>query len=402
MNIALLTTDSLPIVGGVSDYLHNLCVEIIKYDSLDVCSSVLSDRQYDGKLPYPIHRISDTRRLGERVGDGLTPLRKLNTLLWYLQRPSQAKNLLRKVQEETRPDLVFIGRWQEQSHYWCRACLDARIPYCLFAYGMELVESKPLGWQKKRRQDCISAHGVISISKATSKVLEELGIPQDQILLVPPGIRPENLQHVPKETLRHVLTQFDIKPCQYVLSLGRLIHRKGFDLVIRAFSELAREFPDLSLVIAGDGPEMAVLKSLAETSGLGERVRLIGSVNETTKRALMQSCAFFVMPNRPVAGDMEGFGIVFLEAAMYGKAVIGGNNGGVPDAVVNRETGLLIDTSGTHEPLVHAMRHLLIDKELRDRLGRNGHMRASREFSWGTIAQDLIQQLKKFNMPSNC
>lgn len=391
MKIAVLTTDSVPMIGGVADYLHNLCTELSKSVPVFVYSTVPSVLEFDAKLEYPIHRIPETRCLGRRFGDGFPPLRKANTLLWYLKRPLEARNLLRKVQNECAPGLVLIGRWEETSHFWCQACCAARIPYYLFAYGMDLTEQKTSQWHRRRKQDFVSAGQVISISRATTELLLTLGVDKNKILLIPPGISPEKL---PPDSLGRELSELGLSKKQYILTLCRLVKRKGADLSIRAFAEIADEFPDIFLVIAGDGPESPGLKKLSDNFKLAERVIFPGKVNDLEKQALFQGCEFFVMPNRPLPGDMEGFGIVFLEAAMFEKAVIGGNNGGVPDAVTDGETGLLTETSGSHLPLADSMSKLLRNSELAGKMGKAGYDRAVREFSWERIGFGFAEFLR--------
>jgi phosphatidylinositol alpha-1,6-mannosyltransferase len=263
---------------------------------------------------------------------------------------------------------------------------------------MELVESKPSKWREKRKQDFIEAKRVVSISGATTMKLIELGVEQHRIIMIPPGVRFESYEKLPLDSLNKVLSKLGLSDGRYILSLGRLVRRKGMDLAIRAFSEIAGAAPDLILVIAGDGPEAAALRALVNSLHLDSRVRFLGEVSESTKRALLQGCGFFLMPNRPVPGDMEGFGIVFLEAAAYGKAVIGGNNGGVPDAVIDGRTGLLVDTSGSHEPLTEAMQELLGTPGLSYQLGKAGEERVLKEFTWAYLASvfldPIIQQFQ--------
>jgi glycosyltransferase involved in cell wall biosynthesis len=398
VRIALLTTDSVPIVGGISAYLHDMCLELSKRVPITVYSSVHSTPEHDGGLEYPIHRLQETRRLGRRRGDGFPLFRKFNTLHWHLQKPLDARKLVHWVRNECAPSHILIGRWEERSHDWCRACHVEGIPYYLFAYGMELVESKPSKWREKRKQDFIEAKRVVSISGATTMKLIELGVEQHRIIMIPPGVRFESYEKLPLDSLNKVLSKLGLSDGRYILSLGRLVRRKGMDLAIRAFSEIAGAAPDLILVIAGDGPEAAALRALVNSLHLDSRVRFLGEVSESTKRALLQGCGFFLMPNRPVPGDMEGFGIVFLEAAAYGKAVIGGNNGGVPDAVIDGRTGLLVDTSGSHEPLTEAMQELLGTPGLSYQLGKAGEERVLKEFTWAYLASvfldPIIQQFQ--------
>jgi phosphatidyl-myo-inositol dimannoside synthase len=394
MRMALLSTDFVPMIGGVSDYLHNLCTELSRSLPLTVFTSVPANPAFDETLPYRVQRLPETRRLGQRIGDGFPPLRKLNTMLWYLQRPSEGRKIIAGMQQKSKPNLVLIGRWEERSHFWCRACHSARIPYLLFAYGMDLLESKSFLWQKRRREDFLQASRVVSISAATTDVLRNLGLDGERITLLPPGTSPEKFQKMPKAALDGILAHHGLSDRRFILTLCRLISRKGVDLAIRALAEISHDFPEMVLAIAGDGPEAPVLRELTANLNLVARVRFLGQVDEATKHALFQNCEFFVLPNRPVPGDMEGFGIVFLEASMYGKAVIGGNNGGVPDAVIDGVTGLLTNTSQSHKPLSAAMRLLLEKPKLTHRLGNAGKERASGEFSWNHLASRFLEHTR--------
>ncbi len=394
MKIAILTTDSVPMLGGVADYLHNLCIELSKATQISVYSTVPSTPEFDASLPYPMYRILETRRLGQRFGDGFPLSRKLNTLVWHLKRPYESGSLLKKVQNQFNPDIVFIGRWEERSHFWCCACRAFDIPYILITHGMELTEEKSVSWNKKRQHDLCDAKLLIANSLATKNLLINSGLKEEQIFLLPPGIKPEKLEKLPPEIFNTILSRIGLSQKRYILTLCRLVKRKGVDLAIQAFAEIADDFPNLCFVIAGNGPEFSNLQSLTNTLGLDKRILFLGETDDLTKRALFQGCEFFVMPNRPLSGDMEGFGIVFLEAAMFGKAVIGGNNGGVPDAVLNGETGLLVDTSDSHKLIKEAMSNFLQHPETAYEMGKRGRERALRDFSWESLGLKLNKKLK--------
>jgi hypothetical protein len=153
------------------------------------------------------------------------------------------------------------------------------------------------------------------------------------------------------------------------------------DLAIEAFANVAAEFPELTYVVGGSGPESDSLAALARSRGLASRVIFVGAVDEDTKGALFADCELFMLPTRVEAYDVEGFGIVFLEAALYGRAVIGGNGGGVPEAIDNGVTGLLVDTRDASE-LTIGLRRLLRDPETAAAMGRRGRERALHSFSW--------------------
>ena len=166
-------------------------------------------------------------------------------------------------------------------------------------------------------------------------------------------------------------------PRPYVLAIGRLVQQKGFDVLIEAFGRA--EMMGMDLLIAGEGPELGVLGNLSERLGLAGRIHFVGRANRPQAVALFKNCTFFVMPSR-----IEPLGIVNLEAMAAGKAVIASRVGGVPEIVLDRETGILVPGGDALE-LAAALSHLAGDAELRQRLGSAGHARAE-QFSWTRIA----------------
>lgn len=392
--IALLTTDSIPTVGGISEYLHGLLLASSTSIDWNVYSTIQRGDFDDASLPYRMVRLEESRRLGQRMGDAFALTRKMNTIHWRLSRQREARIFLRKVIQKCRPDLVMIGRWYIDSHFWCKACQEIRLPYVVFCYGLELVEPLTFWQSTWRRKDLQQATGIISISAHTSHVLNDLGVSDDKIVFIPPGILTKKLQPLPEGELNKEMSRFGLTGRRYILALGRLVKRKGFDLAIRAFAAVATEYPDIALVVAGDGCEKEEIEKIAGETGLEDRLSLLGKISDREKLALMQQCEFFLMPTRPVPGDMEGFGIVYLEAGALGKAVIGGNNGGVPDAVDHNKSGLLVDTELSLEPLVLAIRYLLDNPAQSRKMGEYGQQRALNSFSWEKIASSFVKYVE--------
>lgn len=129
-----------------------------------------------------------------------------------------------------------------------------------------------------------------------------------------------------------------------LLSVGRLVERKGFQYVIDALKDLVIDIPEIKYYIAGGGPYMDTLKERVEKNGLQEHVFLLGRVSEEEKDRLYRECDYFIMPSYMIKDteDFEGFGIVYTEANMYGKFVIATRSGGIPDAVCEGVTGAFV------------------------------------------------------------
>jgi phosphatidylinositol alpha-1,6-mannosyltransferase len=172
-----------------------------------------------------------------------------------------------------------------------------------------------------------------------------------------------------------------------LLSVGRLQRRKGHDLAIQAVAAIRDRYP-LRYVIAGDGDERRRLEDLARSLGVLDVVTFAGAVPPDELPQYFAAADVFLLPNRVDSGDVEGFGIVFLEASSTGTPVIGGNNGGVPEAVASGETGWLVSGVDVDE-LAQAIGGLAADAGLRARLGAAGRERVLRSFTWQRAAQSV-------------
>ena len=174
-----------------------------------------------------------------------------------------------------------------------------------------------------------------------------------------------------------------------ILFVGRLVDRKGADDLIRAFSSLAKDFNDVSLEIVGAGPEMERLKALALALGVDTRVRFFGNL---TGRALYErysAADVFAMPSKATSTDVEGFGTVYLEAALFGKPSIGTTTGGIPEAIKDGETGLLVPANDVRA-LTEALRELISDDEKRRLMGANAKKDVLSKFTWRESTGSLI------------
>jgi glycogen(starch) synthase len=165
---------------------------------------------------------------------------------------------------------------------------------------------------------------------------------------------------------------------RYVLGLGRVVRKKGFDLLLEAFARLAPEHPDLGLVIAGDGPERESLRERVLELGLAERVHLSGWLRRREVTAVMNGAEVFVMPSR-----VEPFGIVVLEAWRSGVPSVVTPYGGTPEFVKDGVTGLVVDPL---DPalLAAAVKRLLVHGSLRARLAQAGREEIH-QFDWAHI-----------------
>ena len=176
-----------------------------------------------------------------------------------------------------------------------------------------------------------------------------------------------------------------------ILFVGRLVRRKGADILISALGRLKAEFPSLGLDVVGDGPEMQNLLALAEGLDLGDAVTFHGALFGRRLWEVYAGASLLVLPSRQSSEDVEGFGTVFLEAGMFGIPSIGTRTGGIPEAVIDGVTGKLVEAESVDD-LRNAIVSFLDDPREMARLGTNARERAMR-FSWERSTDHVLQLL---------
>ncbi len=178
-----------------------------------------------------------------------------------------------------------------------------------------------------------------------------------------------------------------------VVSVSRLVPRKGMDVLIEAADRLASSYPDLVVAIAGEGRELGHLRRLADESPV--TVRVLGAVSDQDRADLLGAADVFVMAcrSRWLGLEQEGFGIVFLEAAAAGVPQIAGNSGGAPEAVLDGVTGLVVADPGDPGAVAQALRALLADPIARRRMGRAARARVQESFDNDLLASRLAEAL---------
>lgn len=223
------------------------------------------------------------------------------------------------------------------------------------------------------------AHSVIVFSRATRESLLEDGAPAHKIHVIPCGLPIPS--HLP--TREEARERLGLPSTAFVVaSLARLAREKGMADLIAAVAQLPVQRREVTLVVAGDGPERCALEELA-AGQLGQRAVFLGRLADTAD--LYAAADVFVLPSY-----MEGFGLVYVEAAFHGVPSIGTNVGGVPDAIADGETGLLVPP-GNPSALAAAIQTLHDDSALRLRLGQAAQRRAQTEFTESRMAERFAE-----------
>jgi phosphatidylinositol alpha-1,6-mannosyltransferase len=179
-----------------------------------------------------------------------------------------------------------------------------------------------------------------------------------------------------------------------VVSVSRLVPRKGMDVLVDAAAHLSGEFPTLVVVIGGEGRDRQRLEARARQRRAP--VRFLGRVSDDQLPRLYGAADVFAMAcrNRWLGLEQEGFGIVFLEAAAAGVPQVAGRSGGADEAVVHGETGMVVDRPSEARAVAGALRALLADPHRRRRMGMLARARAERSFDYDVLAPRLAAALR--------
>jgi len=209
-------------------------------------------------------------------------------------------------------------------------------------------------------------------------------------LVVPPGVDTGRFRPLDEAERASVRRELGLPvEAPLVVSVSRLVPRKGMDTLIRSAARLGRTEPDLVVAIAGSGRDRRRLEGLVASTGAP--VRLLGRVPEELLPGLYGAGDVFAMLCRSRWGglEQEGFGIVFLEAAAAGVPQVAGESGGAAEAVAHEKTGLVMGRPDAVEQVAQTLGDLLGDRERRAEMGREARRRAEAEFSYDALARHL-------------
>jgi len=220
---------------------------------------------------------------------------------------------------------------------------------------------------------------------AISKVLTTKA--QRAMVNLAPGTNFDHFSPTDSSALRQSLGLSDKK---VIVSVGRLVHRKGQDHLIQAMPEVLRSVPDAHLLLVGEGPYREHLKKLVAQNKLEAFVTFTGKAPFSELPMYMCAGDIFAMPSRSrfFGLEVEGLGSVYLEASACALPILAGNSGGAPDAVKHNETGLVVNGTDNKEIAAAAIK-LLLDPEFAQKLGTNGRKRILDKWRWENWSQDF-------------
>ena len=376
MRLLMITQDFPPQTGGIQTYSAELGRRFAEGCSRFEMVAPADEgfEEVDATLPYRVHRL--------RVPSDRMVFATLRSAASIARRGF---------------DAVFHAQWYTlPAGLWLRRRGLVDKVY-VAAHGRELllnvVEQVPgigLGYAGARDALLRRADGLMPVSHFTGDLLREAGVRDSAIHVAPNGVDAHAFRPGDGAAFR---AEHGLGCGPLIVTVCRLVPRKGIDTTLDAVARLRGRVDGLQYAIGGSGPDRERLETKVVELGLGDCVTFLGRVPDAAMADCMTAADVFCMPARSEPPDVEGFGLVFLEAGACETAVVGAQAGGVPDAIVHGETGLLVEPSDP-AALADALFTLLGDPQLRARMGETARARIEAQCTWDHVAEGLLARMR--------
>lgn len=378
MSIIFIADDFPPEVGGIQTYACELARATAELgeEVAVVASAQPGSAAIDAELPFTVVRVPTS---------GSYPVAAMNLAAGVTQ---VARTL------SAAPRCMVATKWSPEGPAAILAFRALRCPIVLIGHGGEFAAAngQAMKWLVQRVVLRRAAR-CLANSAYTAELFRRARVRPERIGVIGGGVRPEEFVTGPAaaEELR---AELGVGERPLLLTVARLIERKGHETVLRALPAVREAVPDVAWAIVGDGPMRERLQALTDELDLRAAVRFTGRLAAERLAACYAAADLFVMPSHAVPGELaEGLGLAYLEAAAAGVPSVGSDFGGIPDAIADGETGLLVPPRDS-AALAEALVRLLTDSALRDRMGAAARERVEREFTWRRVAERFLAELE--------
>jgi len=405
-NFLFIASDYKPRPGGRADYIDNLARGLRSIGKRTVVLAVVQphhkeqlsflEKYEEWVIPFQV--VHDERPKGW-VGNKIVSLLEIGRCMSpNARRVLETSSIFRasadsvarlgRILAAENPTMVVFGHLDIRLYPFALYLQEKGLPYGIIVHGKEVPRFPNRKNDLLRRGSFLKgARWIAANSHYTKSLLDVWGLPCGRVKIVHPPIageaisRSNNLEPVHKKG-----DEFKL------VTLCRLVKGKAIDVVLRALRILAERGIPYQYLIAGDGSEKECLEALTDELGLRSRVRFVGYLTGDEKWRILRQSDVFVMPSRVEPTWVESFGIAFVEAAAFGLPAVGSQAGGIPDAVIDGETGILVPEDSP-EDLADALTFLYRNPEKRMEMGRAGMERARTQFSPRAIATHFVEEI---------
>jgi len=368
MRRLLITLGFPPTYGGMQSYLYTRCLAAAPREIIVLAPAVDGHRAFDYSQPFEVYRWPSKLALVP----GLECIVQTGLPLIY----ALALHRLYRFELIECGQALPLGliAWLFKQIFG--------VPYLIYAYGREILRPQQYPFLRTILRIILrEAALVICVSEHTRQVVLQVGVPPTRVRVLYPSV--DVTRFHPNIDGSYVITQHGLRGKRILLTVSRLVERKGIDIVLYALPCIREVIPNVVYLIVGDGPDRKRLEALAQTLDVKEAVRFIGWVSDELLPAYYAACDVFILLSRsiPEIGEVEGFGIVYLEAGACGKPVIAGRSGGVMEAVQDGVNGLLVEPKDV-QAVCQAVIRVLKNPALAHQLGEAGRQRAQHFGNW--------------------
>ena len=352
----IVTRSFPPEVGGMQNLMWGLTCSIAKYNLVKVFADFHENyKEHDQKVSFSIDRVA-----------GIKLLRKYRKSYLVNEFIKKNKNV----------SCVIADHWKS-----LELIKSNKKKICLI-HSKEINHKKGTRLNNRVLNVLNNIDYVISNSNYTKNLAIELGVQEEKIIVINPGVDPAN--EIPKKDLDEAEKLFNGKSNR-LITVSRFDKRKNHEKVIMALRNLKELYPSIIYVCIGYGEEEENVKKLVNELNLNNQVVFLKNISDNLKNALVAKSNIFIMPSVIHNKSVEGFGLAFVEAAQYGVPSIGGKDGGASDAIINEKTGLICDGNNLEE-IYSSIDKLLKDHKYKD-YGKAAKAN-SYNFHWGKIIEN--------------
>lgn len=364
-----------PHLGGMEIFVQRLSEGLVNRGH-DVTVFTTSNDKIESILKVNKVRVISLKKMSHFYNVPIVP-----SLFWRLFR-------------EEKPDIINAHQYPiffSDTSAWIS--LLRNIPFVLWVHVVSDPKSPLSGLISDTYYSTIGkfpfemAKSIISPTIAYKQKLMSLGVRSNKIKVIHYGIDFNKFNCAKKS--KTFISRYGCEKSRLILSVGRLNYQKGFSYLINAMPAILKKIPDVKLMIIGEGEQFAALKYLIESLGLNKSVIFTGALSQKEMALAYASTDVFVLPSL-----FESFGISIVEAQAAGKPVIGTRTGGLPEALIENKTGLLVEPRDSKQ-LEVAILKVLLNPELNKELGKEGQTFVKLQYSMQSTLDDVISTYSK-------
>lgn len=367
-----------PTKGGSGRWFWEVYTRIQQGDVVVAAGQTSAAEDFDLSTPFKTYRLP--------LSSTSWGLKSIVGLKFYWQ----IFKLVRRIVKQENIEVIHCGRCIPEGFIAYLIKIFIGIPYICYVHGEDMetaATSRELSWIVNKALG--GAEYMVCNSQNTAKILHGTwNCLSSKVVVVNPGVDAQFF--IPADYSPEIRSVLGWGSRPVVLTVGRLQKRKGQDMVIKALVRVKQQIPDVLYAVVGEGSQRPLLENLVEELKLTDNVLFMSEISDENMIECYQQCNVFILPNRTVDRDIEGFGMVLVEAQACGKPVIAGDSGGTAETMLIGESGYVVDCTSV-ELISEKVLTLLTDETLAREMGEVGCAHVNSTLNWPALSQQAKQ-----------